>query len=117
MAGSALDELGPAALADLDDGAGGEKGCVDVAKLREKNLLKEFAEYQATKGKLKVFRSEAIRAGFAKLWKDKDYNAIVEMAERLPEETIQEDSTLLMYYDISLSIAQAAPTQIGLNLG
>lgn len=75
----------------------------DIAKLREKNLLKEFQEYQATKGKLKVFRSEAIRAGFAKLWKDKDYQAIVSMAERLPEETIQEDSNLLMYYDISLS--------------
>lgn len=75
----------------------------DIAKLREKNLLKEFQEYQATKGKLKVFRSEAIRAGFAKLWKDKDYQAIVTMAERLPEETIQEDSNLLMYYDISLN--------------
>lgn len=78
----------------------------DIAKLREKNLLKEFEEYQATKGKLKVFRSEAIRAGFAKLWKDKDYQSIVMMAERLPEETIQEDSNLLMYYDISLSRVQ-----------
>lgn len=75
----------------------------DVAKLREKNLLKEFQTYLATKGKLKVFRSEAIRAGFAKLWKEKDYAAIVAMAERLPEETIQEDQNLLMYYDISLS--------------
>lgn len=75
----------------------------DIAKLREKNLLKEFQEYQASKGKLKVFRSEAIRAGFAKLWKEKNYKAIVDMAERLPEETIQEDSNLLMYYDISLS--------------
>lgn len=75
----------------------------DIAQLREKNLLKEFQEYQTPKGKLKVFRSEAIRVGFAKLWKDKDYQAIVNMAERLPEETIQEDSNLLMYYDISLS--------------
>ena len=75
----------------------------DIAKLREKNLLKEFQEYQNSKGKLKVFRSEAIRAGFAKLWKEKDYAAIVAMAERLPEETIQEDQNLLMYYDISLS--------------
>lgn len=75
----------------------------DIAKLREKNLLKEFQDYKATKGKLTVFRSEAIRAGFAKLWKDKDYQAIVAMAERLPEKTIQEDSNLLMYYDISLS--------------
>ena len=75
----------------------------DIAKLREKNLLKEFQEYLNSKGKLKVFRSEAIRAGFAKLWKDKDYAAIVAMANRLPEETIQEDQNLLMYYDISLS--------------
>lgn len=75
----------------------------DIAKLREKNLLKEFQEYLNSKGKLKVFRSEAIRAGFAKLWKDKDYAAIVALANRLPEETIQEDQNLLMYYDISLS--------------
>ena len=88
----------------------------DIAKLREKNLLKEFSEYQQSKGKLKVFRSEAIRAGFAKLWKDKDYRAIVEMAERLPEETIQEDSNLLMYYDISLSRAEAEPTQLSINI-
>ena len=88
----------------------------DIAKLREKNLLKEFAEYQATKGKLKVFRSEAIRAGFAKLWKDKNYKAIVEMAERLPESTIQEDSNLLMYYDISLSRAQSQPTQMKIDM-
>ena len=75
----------------------------DIAKLREKNLLKEFQTYLETKGKLKVFRSEAIRAGFAKLWKEKEYAVIVAMAERLPEETIQEDPNLLMYYDISLS--------------
>lgn len=75
----------------------------DIAKLREKNLLKEFQQYMESKGKLKVFRSEAIRAGFAMLWKEKNYAAIVAMAERLPEETIQEDSNLLMYYDISLS--------------
>ena len=74
----------------------------DIAKLREKNLLKEFQEYQVTKGKLKKFRSEAIRVGFSKLWKDKNYKLIVETAERLPEQIIQEDAKLLMYYDISL---------------
>ena len=75
----------------------------DIAKLREKNLLKEFQEYLESKGRLKVFRSEAVRAGFAKLWKDKDYKSIVSIAERLPEKIIQEDPNLLMYYDISLS--------------
>lgn len=75
----------------------------DVAKLREKKLWKEFEGYLSSKGKLKLFRSEAIRVGFARLWKDKNYQAIVDMAERLPEKTIQEDPNLLMYYDISLS--------------
>jgi hypothetical protein len=74
----------------------------DVAKLREKNLMKEFEGYMSSKGKLKLFRSEAIRVGFARLWSEKNYQAIVDMAERLPEQTIQEDSNLLMYYDISL---------------
>jgi hypothetical protein len=75
----------------------------DVAKLREKSLLREFDGYLKTKGKLKLFRSEAIRAGFSKLWKDKNYQAIVDIAERLPTQTVQEDQNLLMYYDISLS--------------
>ena len=75
----------------------------DVAKLREKKLWKEFEGYLASKGKLKLFRSEAIRVGFARLWKDKNYQAIVDMAERLPEQTVQEDPNILMYYDISLS--------------
>lgn len=75
----------------------------DVMKLREKKLWKEFESYLSSKGKLKLFRSEVIRVGFARLWKDKNYRAIVEIAERLPEKTIQEDQNLLMYYDISLS--------------
>lgn len=75
----------------------------DLVKLREKNLLREFEGYLSSKGKLKLFRSEAIRVGFAKLWKDKNYKAIVDMAERLPEQTVQEDPNILMYYDISLS--------------
>lgn len=74
----------------------------DVIKLREKKLLKEFEDYLIIKGKLKLFRTEAIRVGFAKLWKDKNYKLIVETAERLPEKVIQEDDKLLMYYDISL---------------
>ena len=74
----------------------------DVAKLREKKLWKEFEGYLNSKGKLKLFRSEAIRVGFSRLWKDKNYQAIVDVAERLPEKVIQEDANLLMYYDISL---------------
>ena len=64
---------------------------------------KEFQEYLDGKGKLKVFRLEAVKVGFAKLWKEKDYTSIVKIAERLPEQTVQEDPNILMYYDISLS--------------
>ncbi len=71
----------------------------DLEKLREKALLKEFEEYTITKGKLKLFRTEAVRAGFKKAWANKDYAAIVNIGERLPSSILQEDSTLLMYYD------------------
>ena len=74
----------------------------DIVKLREKNLWKEFEGYMNSKGKLKLFRSEAVRVGFSRLWKEKNYQAIVDIAERLPEKMIQEDANLLMYYDISL---------------
>lgn len=74
----------------------------DVAKLREKKLLKEFEGYCNSKGKLKLFRSEAIRLGFTKMWKEKNYQGIVALAKRLPEQVIQEDQNLLMYYDLSL---------------
>ncbi len=73
----------------------------DLARLREKNLWKEFEGYLNSGGKLKLFRSEAVRVGFSRLWKDKNYQAIVALAERLPEQTLQEDANLQMYYDIS----------------
>lgn len=72
---------------------------IDLEKLRLKGLLKEFAAYQSGRGKLKQFRTEAVRAGFAQAWRDKDYATIVRMAERLPESVLQEDPDLLMYYD------------------
>jgi hypothetical protein len=73
----------------------------DVAKLREKKLIKEFEGYLEGKGKLKAFRAEAIRAGFAKLWTEHNYKLILETANRLPESVIAEDDKLLMYVDLS----------------
>jgi len=71
----------------------------DLEKIREKSLIREFQSYQESKGKLKEFRLEAIHAGFAKCWTNNDYKTIVDIANRLPENIIQEDSNLLMYYD------------------
>ena len=71
----------------------------DLEKLRRKALLREFAGYAEGHGKLRKFRTEAIRAGFADGWHRRDYGTIVKVAQRLPERVLQEDPDLLMYYD------------------
>jgi hypothetical protein len=73
----------------------------DLEKLRERALLKEFEEYKEAK-KLKVFRLEAIRAGFKLLWQqrtDEAYKTIIEVAEKIPNNVLEEDPKLLMWYD------------------
>lgn len=100
----------------------------DLEKLRERALLREFAEYlppgytpmkdegpQATlpgvvmnapipRGKkLKVFRLEAVRAGFKHCWQNRDYRTIIAVAQRIPETILQEDPKLLMWYDQALT--------------
>jgi hypothetical protein len=73
---------------------------IDLEKLRERALLAEFAEYRGSLQKqLKSFRTEAIRAGFKAAWAARDYQTIVTVAEKLPEAVVQEDQTILMYYD------------------
>jgi len=76
----------------------------DLERVREKGLLKEFEEYRNHVGKkLRVFRTEAVRTGFKKLWSEKDYRGIIQVAEKLSEKVIQEDPKLLMYYDNALT--------------
>jgi hypothetical protein len=73
-----------------------------LEKLRHHALMKEFQQCLETKGKLKIVRSEALRAGFKECWHKKDYTTIVQVAKRLPEAVIQEDEALLMYFDNAL---------------
>lgn len=70
----------------------------DLEALRQRTLLREYKEYLKGKDKLKIFRSEAVRAGFSADWKERNYADIVQIAERLPENVLQEDQGLLMYY-------------------
>ncbi|MDX2029965.1 MAG: site-specific DNA-methyltransferase [Blastocatellia bacterium] len=74
----------------------------DLEHLRNRALVKEFQQLVETKGKLKVVRSEAIRAGFKDCWQRQDYTTITQMAKRIPNAVVQEDSALLMYLDNSL---------------
>jgi 16S rRNA G966 N2-methylase RsmD len=78
----------------------------DLEKLREKSLLKEFEEYKAAKKKLKVFRIEAVRVGFKKLWEQQEFAALIAVAEKLPNNVLEEDPVLLMYYDQAVTLSQ-----------
>jgi DNA modification methylase/rubredoxin len=72
----------------------------DLEKLRERTLLREFEEYRESEQKrLKVFRLEAVRAGFKKAWQERDYATIIAVARKIPDKILQEDPKLLMWYD------------------
>ena len=76
----------------------------DLEKKREKALLKEFETYKAFTGrKIKESRLEVLRAGFRAAWAAKDYQTIIGIANKLPEETLQEDEKLLTLYDLALT--------------
>ena len=75
----------------------------DLEKVREKSLLKEFEAYKTEKKKLKLFRIEAVRAGFKKAWQERDYGTIIAIAEKIPNNVLEEDPKLLMWYDQSVT--------------
>lgn len=74
----------------------------DLERLRIRTLLKEYEEYRAsTSRRIKQFRTEAVRAGFKQCYDEGDYQTIVDVAAKLPEQVIQEDEKLLMYHDVA----------------
>jgi hypothetical protein len=76
----------------------------DLEKLRERALIKEFEEYRASSQKrLKVFRLEAVRVGFKKAWQERDYGTIIAVARKIPDNVLQEDPKLLMWYDQAIT--------------
>jgi len=78
-------------------------GIADMSVLELAELLKEFDEYRISRERtLKVFRLEAVRAGFKRAWQEHDYATIVRIAQKIPESVLQEDQKLLMWYDQAL---------------
>jgi len=80
---------------------------VDLVKLRNKRLLKQFDTYKEQafkpKGKIKEARVEALRAGFKKYYQEKDFQTIVRVGDRIPNNLLMEDEVLLQFYDIAVS--------------
>ena len=52
---------------------------------------------------LKVFRLEAVRAGFKKAWQEHDYAVIVAVAGKIPNNVQEEDPKLLMWCDHTMT--------------
>ena len=79
----------------------------DVNALRTKALLKEFKIYvdvaQKPKAKIKEARVEALRAGFKQCYVDKDFQTIVTVGNKIPQNLLTEDEVLLQFYDIAQS--------------
>lgn len=81
---------------------------MDLEQKRERSLLKEFENYKSAPGrKLKEFRLEVLRAGFKTAWAAKDYKTIIGLAQKIPEEALQEDEKLLLWYDQALTRMEA----------
>ena len=76
----------------------------DLEMVRDKALLKEFDSYRSFTGRrLKTFRLEAMRTGFKTAWANRDYATIIAVAQKVPEEALQEDEKLLLWYDQALT--------------
>jgi hypothetical protein len=83
----------------------------DLEKLRSRRLWDEFQEYAQGKGKLRTFRTEAIRAGFKRCYAEQQWNVIVDLGDRMPQDVLYEDQDLLMYYDIATTRMDEEPLQ------
>lgn len=78
---------------------------VDKEMLRNKALLKVFRAYvdlaTKPKSKIKKARIEALRAGFKDCYMKKDFDTIVLVSEKIPQDLLESDDILLQYYDIA----------------
>ncbi len=80
----------------------------DLEQKRERSMLKEFEAYKTAPGRrLKEFRLEVLRAGFKTAWAARDYKTIIGIAQKIPEEALQEDEKLLLWYDQALTRMEA----------
>ncbi len=78
----------------------------DRDELRTSRLLTEFQGYIQLVNiprakKLKEVRVEALRAGFKNCWEKKEFQTIVDVGDKIPQNILLEDELLLMYYDIA----------------
>ena len=85
----------------------------DLEKLRERALLREFDDYrESAQRRLRVFRLEAVRAGFRRAWQQQDYGTIITVAQKIPDAVLQDDPKLLMWYDQAVTRMPETPATL-----
>jgi DNA modification methylase len=72
-----------------------------LEEVRRNAMLREFQEYVRRTGQLKLFRTEAVLAGFLHCWETNQYDVIVGVCEKIAPKIFQEIQDLVMYYDIA----------------
>ena len=78
---------------------------IDLEKLHHKSLMREFNLYkeqaQKPRARIREVRVEALREGLKECFKDKDFQTILLIADKIPQNILTEDEQLLQYYDIA----------------
>lgn len=83
----------------------------DLEELRHRRLWEEFQGYTIGTAKLKLCRIEAVRAGFERCHAEQNWDLIVSIGNRMPEDVLY-DPDLLMYYDIACNQLDDEPNQV-----
>lgn len=68
-----------------------------LEQLRQRDLLRTFDAYVNDTGPLHRFRGEAVLAGFKHAWSQSQYDTIVKVARRLPQDYLVELPAVLAY--------------------
>ncbi|MFN2469625.1 MAG: DNA methyltransferase [Gaiellaceae bacterium] len=69
-----------------------------LEQLREADLLKVFDGYVVGTGPLEQFRSEAVKTGFKRAYRDRDFETIIKVGQRIPVEAFNDDTALMHYF-------------------
>lgn len=69
-----------------------------LEQLREAGLLKVFDGYVVGTGPLEQFRSEAVKTGFKRAYRDRDFETIIKVGQRIPVEAFNDDIALMHYF-------------------
>jgi DNA modification methylase len=69
-----------------------------LEQLRNAELVKVFEVYAAGTGALDQFRAEAVKAGFKRAYRDRDFETIIKVGKRIPVEAFNDDTALMHYF-------------------